>query len=74
MSGPDPDKPFVLIRKGHPPWRFSSLEQARKMYDSLRFSRAGTDASAAIFGPQGIEWRCDKSREANWVEMTRANP
>ena len=61
---------WVIVRKGKPVVRKPSLEHAKSFFDMLRFGRGGTDADCTIFGPGHIEWRCGRTRDSAWYEVT----
>lgn len=61
-----PDLPWVLIRKGSPPWPFATREKAKAQFNSLRFNAPKAIADAALFGPGGEAWYCRGNRWGEW--------
>lgn len=64
----DTAKPWVLIRKGKPVLREATLEEAKRVHDMQRRNGAA-DTSAVIYGPEGKEFRCDRYRWSQWIEI-----
>jgi hypothetical protein len=61
-----PGDPWVLVRRKKPVLRFPTLIAAQKFYDQLRFN-AFLYEDAAVFGPNGEAWYCQRYRDATWV-------
>lgn len=66
MPPATPDRPWVLLRKGKPRMDFASCDEAQAFYLRLKAAR-NCDVDAALFGPAGEGWYCQRWRSARWT-------
>lgn len=67
----DPEKPWVLIRKGIAGTpRFATLAAAKDVHDCQRFNGAARTA-ASVLGPNNERWTCGPRRWDTWMRDDR---